>query len=226
MSVCRKLPDGTIQKIAGHTILLDANASEIRQGTVTTGSINPNNGVRTTVTFTDPMPDNDYVVILSTSNMYSHCLPMVIEESKTTTGFTFFTTNLYSSALSFTVTYAAFKLVKIEGYTELQNKVSNPDEVPTENSQNLVKSGGVWEAIKNASSVFVGTRAEWAAATQTDYDIAVITDEHIILSVDKTAGTTAEQANLNKIFRGTLAEWEALSQAEKDYYDQIGRAHV
>ena len=67
MSVCRKLPDGTIQKIAGHTILLDANASEVREGTwsLTGGP----GSISTNITFTDPMPDTDYVVVIEPNGL-------------------------------------------------------------------------------------------------------------------------------------------------------------
>ena len=114
-------------------------------------------------------------------------------------------------------------LVKIEGYTALQNKVNNPDEVPTENSENLVKSGGVYDFIKNASAVWKGTQAEWNALPVADkqtYDLAVLTDAGYILAVDRTDGSSVETANLNKIWRGTQAEWDALTPAEKDEWEE------
>ena len=225
MSVCRKLPDGTIQKIAGHTIILDANASEIRQGTWSINMPATPSLYQTTVTFTDPMPDTDYAVILEMSD-YTYGGTVNVQLmvfDKTVTGFKIKTHISPTSAGAISGVFTAFKPIKLDGYTELQNKVSNPDEMPTENSQNLVKSGGVWEAIKNASAVWKGTQADWNALPVADkqtYDLAVLTDAGYILAVDRTDGSSVETANLNKIWRGTQAEWEALSQAEKDYYDQ------
>ena len=216
MSLYIKRAGGQQQKIAGHTIILDANASEIRKGTF---SISGNGWHDTNIIFTDPMPDIDYIVI-----------PTVIQQggegdlatqwtitNKTTTGCTI----SYYSNLTGTkqCEYVAFKLIPLIGYTELQNKVSNPDNAPTEGSENLVKSGGVWEAIKNASSVFVGTEAGWEAADHTKWDIAVLTDKHMILSVNRTSGESTEQANLDKVFDGTQAEWDALTDEQRDYYD-------
>ena len=219
MSLYIKRAGGQMQKIAGHTILLDANASEIRKGTF---SISGNGWHDTNITFTDPMPDTDYIVIPTViqQGSESEVSTQWTVTNKTTTGCTI----SYFSSLSSTkqCEYVAFKLIPLEGYTELQNKVSNPDNVPTENSENLVKSGGVWEAIKNASAVWEGTQTAWNAlpvSEKQNYDLAVFTDKHMILSVDRTSGETAEQASLNKVFDGTQAEWDALTDEQRDYYD-------
>jgi len=227
MSVCRKLPDGTIQKIAGHTILLDANASEVRQGTVTATVSESTNSYSGTATFSDPMPDTDYTIILNVKSWNNdgsiYGTPYRIT-NKTTTGFTVTGFRAATSATTqINFDYYAFKPIKLDGYTALQNKVNNPDEVPTENSENLVKSGGVWEAIKNASAVWKGTQAEWNALPVADkqtYDLAVLTDAGYILAVDRTDGSSVETANLNKIWRGTQAEWDALTPAEKDEWEE------
>jgi len=225
MSVCRKLPDGTIQKIAGHTILLDANASEIREGTATF-TAGAANYYDSTVTFTDPMPDTDYIVLLETGVFpgKSEQMGQPSITDKTTTGFNVrYYCNGNPDSRGGSMHYVAWKPIKLDGYTALQNKVNNPDEVPTENSENLVKSGGVWEAIKNASAVWKGTQAEWNALPATDkvkYDLAVLTDAGYILAVDRTDGSSVETANLNKIWRGTQAEWDALTPAEKDEWEE------
>jgi hypothetical protein len=227
MSVCRKLPDGTIQKIAGHTILLDANASEVRTGTVT-ATVASDNAYTGVATFSDPMPDADYTVILNVrgwnndGNIFG--TPWRILD-KTATGFTVTGWRADdSSTTQITYEYTAFKPVKIEGYTALQNKVENPDDTPTIDSMNLVTSDGVARAIENASAVWKGTKAEWAALPAADklkYDLAVLTDTQLIKSVDRTDGSDSNVADLTgKIFRGTEAEWNALSAAEKDEYDQ------
>lgn len=212
------------QKIAGHTIILDANASEVREGTVSiTTQDNPPSDFQKSVLFAAPMPDKDFVVILSDDSGSWHCFYKVVESSKTVNGFTiqgvWESSNTSPGIKTFDLHYYAFKPIKLEGYNELQNKITNPDNVPTENSENLVKSGGVWEAIKNASSVFVGTEAGWEAADHTKWDIAVLTDKHMILSVNRTSGESAEQANLDKVFDGTQAEWDALTDEQRNYYD-------
>lgn len=224
MSVCRKLPDGTIQKIAGHTILLDANASEIREGTWSMPTSSSTSFLTCNVTFTDPMPDDDYVVVIEADDITSYQqLTQLMVRNKTTTGFEMRVVVADATFGIMTGRYTAFKPIKLDGYTELQNKVNNPDEEPTENSENLVKSGGVWEAIKNASAVWKGTQAEWNAlpvAEKQTYDLAVLTDAGYILAVDRTDGSSVETANLNKIWRGTQAEWDALTDAEKDEWEE------
>ena len=230
MSVCRKLPDGTVQKIAGHTILLDANASEVRQGTFTmsgTGSAVGNVPVTKDVTFSDPMPDNDYAVVLNVKGWngdgYIYGTPYHII-NKTTTGFTvtgFKSNDSQTTQIAFE--YFAWKPVKIEGYTALQNKINNPDETPTIDSMNLVTSDGVARAIENASAVWKGTKAEWnalPATTKIKYDLAVLIDTQLIKSVDRTDGTDSDVADLTNVWTGTQAEWDAMTQAQKDKWDK------
>lgn len=222
MSVCRKLPDGTIQKIAGHTILLDANASEVRQGTVTATVSESTNEYNGTATFSDPMPDNDYAVILNVkgwdSDGYIYGTPYHIG-SKTTTGFTvtgFKSSNSTTTQIRFD--YYAFKPIKLDGYTALQNKINNPDETPTIDSMNLVTSDGVARAIENASAVWKGTKSEWTALPVTDkksYDLAVLVDAKLIKAVDRTDGSDTDVADLGQIWKGTRTEWESLSLAER-----------
>ena len=227
MSVCRKLPDGTIQKIAGHTILLDANASEVRQGTFTMsgiGSAGGNVPVTKDVTFSDPMPDTDYVVIIETETASYEpgaYTPYLIS-GKTVTGFHVAMWFHEDAATEITQTcrYTAWKPVKIEGYTALQNKINNPDDTPTIDSMNLVTSDGVARAIENASAVFTGTSAEWALETQTDYDIAVLTDVGLVVAVDRMSGANTEAADLSKVWTGTQSEWDALSTVEKDKWEK------
>ena len=228
MSVCRKLPDGTVQKIAGHTILLDANAAEIRQGT---GHLTMRTGQQyldSTVTFSDPMPDTDYAVDISFVTGWGISALGRVQE-KTVTGFRLegYVANSSDAtaygADGWDFKYIAWKPVKIDGYTELQNKVNNPDETPTIDSMNLVTSDGVARAIKNASAVWKGTKAEWnalPAAEKQTYDLAVLLDKTLVKAVDREDGTETDVANLNKIWRGTKAEWEALSATEKAKYDQ------
>lgn len=230
MSVCRKLADGTVQKIAGHTILLDANAAEIRQGTFTMSGMSIAGGnipVTKDVTFSDPMPDTSYVVIIETESASYEpgaYTPYLIS-SKTVTGFhvAMWFHEDAATEIRQTCRYTAWKPVKLDGYTALQNKVNSPDAVPTEDSLNLVTSGGVYEAIKNASAVWKGTKAAWEALPAADkikYDLAVLIDETLVKAVDREDGTETDVANLNKIFRGTQTQWDALTPAQKDYYDQ------
>lgn len=223
MSVCRKLPDGTIQKIAGHTILLDANAAEIREGTFTVPAASAGDAAEVTVTFTDPMPDTDYAVVLSDVTNGTAAVTSEVF-NKQTTGFTVQVGRPYSgSSVGGTGHYIAWKPIKLEGYTALQNKVNSPDDTPTIDSMNLVTSDGVARAIENASAVWKGTKAEWNALPAADkkkYDLAVLLDKTLVKAVDRETGNENDVANLNKIFRGTEAEWQALSAAEKDKYDE------
>ena len=217
MSVYIKRANGQKQKIAGHTILLDANVSEMRSGEVSFPALAVDSYSVIDIVFEDPMPDADYQVFLGDfTNMREYS---IVERA--TTGCRAYLTRptAYGAGIAGTVKYLVFKPIKLEGYTELQNRIMNPDNKPTEGSENLVKSGGVWEAIKNASSVFVGTEAGWEAADHTKWDIAVLTDKHMILSVNRVSGESAEQANLDKVFDGTQAEWDALTDEQRDYYD-------
>lgn len=220
MSVCRKLPDGTIQKIAGHTILLDANAAEIRSGTYKCEATAAPQGVSQHITFTDPMPDTDYVVIIE-PEAHSGWGTLEAEVlNKTTTGFAIRCWFSESDGATWGK-WTAFKPVKIEGYTELQNKVNNPDETPTIDSMNLVTSDGVARAIENASAVWKGTRAEWNALPATDkkkYDLAVLLDKTLVKAVDRETGNENDVADLTKVFTGTDEEWKALSTTDKTTY--------
>ena len=121
------------------------------------------------------------------------------------------------------IKYTAFKLVKLDGYTELQNKVNNPDSTPTEDSLNFVTSGGVYDAILSASKIFINSESAWNeldAETKATYQVAILTDKPTVNAVDSTDGSTTVVANKNLVFKGTLDEWEALTTAEKKTYDQ------
>lgn len=224
MSVCRKLPDGTIQKIAGHTILLDANASEVRQGSFTLRGA-ADTSVSKVITFTDPMPDTDYVVIYEYQSWGAYPAntePSVVTcTGKTTTGFTAAMWCYAAMTGDMNIKYTAFKPIKLEGYTALQNKVNSPDDIPTIDSMNLVTSDGVARAIENASAVWKGTKAEWNALPAADkkkYDLAVLLDKTLVKAVDRETGDENDVADLTKVFTGTDEEWEALPATDKTTY--------
>ena len=168
---------GTLQKVAGNTVILDATTSEKRDWTVTI-SCTANTYCTGAVTFDVPMPDTDYCVLIETCNHQEAFEKGWTITNKTVNGFTL---QIYSSnTLNATFTGYAFKLITMDGYTELQNKVENPDNVPTQNSDNLVKSGGVWEALKDAGTVFTGTKSEWENLNPTEqerYEVVCITDD-------------------------------------------------
>jgi len=223
MSVNIKQLDGTLKKIAGNTVILDATASEIREGVITANQIGTveGEGYKTLeIQLSPAMPDTKYFVVFngSTNSNFS-----VVAQRPETGKFycTFRNTISTSVTADMDCHWYAVRLVELEGYTELQNKVSNPDSTPTENSTNLVTSGGVYDAIKNASSVFIGTSSEWESETsKTDYQVAILTDQPTVNAVDGTDGSTTVVANKNLVFKGTLDEWEALTTAEKKAYDE------
>lgn len=220
MSVNIKQLDGTLQKIAGNTIIFNASCAEVRSGSFSTGEISENGYADVSVVFSTPMPDANYVVILN-PHAGSWIKANYMASDKTTTGFKALCSNTYGAGMpSQTVDYYAFQLIELTGYTALQNKVNNPDSTPTNNSTNLVTSGGVYDAIKNASSVFIGTSSEWESETsKTDYQVAILTDQPTVNAVDSTDGSTTVVANKNLVFKGTSDEWEALTTAEKKTYD-------
>ena len=220
MSVNIKQLDGTLKKVAGNTILLDGTCSEIQNGTITIPA-NTTGDWSTTVTMPTAMTDTDYIVIFN-------ILPVdgVLYNSnanyraKTTTSFIVHC-EVENIPVAQTLEWYAFRLVELEGYNTIYNKMTNIDAAPTESSTNLVTSGGVYDAIKNASSVFVGTAAEWAAETdKTDFNVALITDAGTVNAVDDTTGDTEVVANKNVVFKGTMAEWNSLTTAEKKTYDE------
>ena len=223
MSVNIKQLDGSLQKIAGNTILLDATCAEVRSGSFSTELISADGYATVNVVFSTPMPDANYVAILNPrTGAWIKANYMVSD--KTTTGFTALCSNTYAAGgmPTQTVDYYAFRLVELTGYTALQNKVSNPDSAPTENSTNLVTSGGVYDAIKNASSVFIGTSSEWESETsKTDYQVAILTDKPNVNAVDSTDGTTTIVGEPNKRWVGTQAEWGNLTTAEKAKYEIV-----
>ena len=221
MSVNIKQLDGTLKKVAGNTILLDGTCSEIQSGTITVPANTTDSNWLTTVTMPTAMTDTDYIVIFNilpiNGVLYSS---NVNYGAKTTTSFIVHcvTGNI---PVAQTIEWYAFRLVELEGYNTIYNKMTNIDSAPTDNSTNLVTSGGVYDAIKNASSVFIGTSSEWESETsKTDYQVAILTDQPTVNAVDSTTGDIEIVANKNLVFKGTLDEWEALTTAEKKTYDE------
>jgi len=217
VSVNIKQLDGTLKKVAGNTILLDGTCSEIQSGTITIPANTTEGKWTTTVTMPTTMTDTDYIVIfnilpvdgtLYTSNAnYRY---------KTTTSFIVHcvTENV---PLAQTIEWYAFRLVELEGYNTIYNKMTNIDSTPTDNSINLVTSGGVYDAIKNASSVFIGTSSEWESETsKTDYQVAILTDKPNVNAVDSTDGSTTVVGEPNKRWVGSQAEWEQLKNSDPD----------
>jgi hypothetical protein len=97
--------------------------------------------------------------------------------------------------------------VKIEGYTELQNKVNNPDSTPTEDSLNLVTSGGVYDAIKDSGKIWRGTQEEWDALPSADKDfydqaeISGVNNDGMVYVADKI-----ESGNMNAVTSNAVAQ--------------------
>lgn len=221
MSVNIKQSNGSLKKIAGNTILLDATCSEIRSGTFSIQCVG-NSGANTSITFETPMSDTDYVVIFESN---SPAAGEVGFRNKTTTGFGLYVlggrgdTEVYT----FTGKYYAFRLVELEGYNAIYNKMTNIDTSPTENSTNLVTSGGVYDAISSASKIFINSESAWNeldAETKATYQVAIFTDKPTVNAVDNTDGSTTVVANKHLVFTGTLSEWEALSVTEKKAFDE------
>jgi len=156
MSLNIKTPTG-LQKIAGSTIILDATASEIREGTF---SLSGTSWTTQDITFTTPMPDTNYIVSIEFAEISGGVVTPFRITNKTVNGFTLAIYATASNTITYAGTYYAIRLIKLEGYTALQNKVNNPDSTPTKNSTNLVTSGGVYDAIKNSGisqHYFLGT---------------------------------------------------------------------
>lgn len=213
--------NGTLQKIADQTLIFDANVSEVRTGTLstTTTTIPSQDYITLNITFSTPMPDNNYCVVFQDNEIAFETYTVT---GKTKNGFNVIVGNTRNIEQRYNFTYYAFKLIELEGYTALYNKVNNAvDSSPTQNSTNFVTSGGVYEAIKNASSVFIGTSSEWESeSAKTDYQVAILTDKLNVNAVDSTDGSTTVVANKHLVFKGTLEEWEALTTAEKKTYDE------
>ena len=206
LNVFHKTGDGTgvLQKIAGHTILLDATASEVRKGRWNLVSDGVG-WVEQNIIFTDSMPDNDYIVIIESDAQTWATQPGPYRiTNKTTTGFTlasFNDTNATGQVnMNIAGTYTAFKLIELDGYTELQNKVNNPDSTPTEDSLNLVTSGGVYNAIKDSGKIWRGTQEEWDALPSADKDfydqaeISGVNNDGMVYVADKI-----ENGNMNAV---------------------------
>ena len=188
---------GTLQKVAGNTVILDATTSEKRDWTVLI-SCTANTYCTGAVTFDVPMPDTDYCVLIETCNHQEAFEKGWTITNKSVNGFTL---QIYASAaVNATFTGYAFKLITMDGYTELQNKVENPDNMPTKDSNNLVKSGGVWEALKDAGTVFTGTKSEWENLDLTEqerYEVVCITDDEESGIVDEYSTT---ETKTNKVW--------------------------
>lgn len=184
MSVNIKQPNGSLKKIAGNTILLDATASEIREGVITANQIGTveGEGYKTLeIPLSPAMPDTKYFVVFngSTNSNFS-----VVAQRPETGKFYCTFRNTISTAVTADMDchWYAVRLVELEGYTALQNKVNNPDSTPVENSTNLVTSGGVYdfveEQIANNASTFIGDSSSWdSEQDKTSYKLCVLTDD-------------------------------------------------
>jgi len=224
VSVNIKQLDGSLKKVAGNTILLDGTCSEIQNGIITASDIGTVNvGAAKVVTITLPVafPDANYAIIFPDS---TNSALKVTSQNVTATGFEVIFRNILETDFTANMdcTWYAFRLVELEGYNTIYNKMTNIDSAPTENSTNLVTSGGVYDAIKNASSVFIGTSSEWESETsKTDYQVAILTDQPNINAVNSTDGTTTVVGEPNKRWVGTQAEWGNLTTAEKAKYEIV-----
>ena len=211
--------NGQLVKVAGSTVILDATASEIRSGTF---SLSGTNWLTQNIIFDVPMPDTDYIVNVELASASGNVMTPWRITDKTVNGFTL---AIYSnSSITYTGKYYAIRLVKLEGYTELQNKVSNPDSTPTENSTNLVTSGGVYDAILSASKIFINSESAWNeldAETKATYQVAILTDKPNVNAVDSTDGSTTVVGEPNKRWIGTQAEWNNLTAAEKAEFEIV-----
>ena len=195
---------GTLQKVAGNTVILDANVSEIRNGTFSISATSTEGYFRNSVTFSTPMPDTDYIVNLETNvaeYLVSNITPLIIDQ-KTVNGFRISWYGKAGTGVTGEISgkYYAFKPIPMDGYTELQNKVNNPDNMPIENSNNLVKSGGVYEALKDAGTVFSGTKAEWEALSSSEqdrYEVVCLTDDEESGLVDEYS---TSETKTNKVW--------------------------
>jgi hypothetical protein len=214
LNVFHKTGDGTgvLQKIAGHTILLDATASEVREGTAS--FTDPTWGSFVDVTFSDPMPDTDYKVILEYpwdgQSWGGESTPAdVAVHNKTTTGFRL-TMWPVGTVNKVYINWTAFKLIKLDGYTELQNKVNNPDSTPTEDSLNLVTSGGVYDAIKDSGKIWRGTQEEWDALPAADRDfydqaeISGVNNDGMVYVADKIENGNMNAVTSNAVYNALM----------------------
>ena len=175
--------NGVLKRIAGSTVILDATAAEIRTGTFTAPATAGNTlSGDCTITFSIPMPDDQFSVLFESADATGGYVSSNIW-GKTVNGFKVSVKNNNAADMpSTSIKYTAFKLVELENYTALQNKVNNLDSAPTENSTNLVTSGGVYdfveEQIANNASTFIGDSSSWdSEQDKTSYKLCVLTDD-------------------------------------------------
>lgn len=170
------------------------------------------------------MPDTDYKVILeypySGQSWAGNSTPAdVAVHSKTTTGFTL-TMWPVGTVNQVYINWTAFKLIKLDGYTELQNKVNNPDSTPTEDSLNLVTSGGVYDAIKDSGKIWRGTQEEWDALPSADKDfydqaeISGVNNDGMVYVADKIENGNMNAVTSNAVYNaiGTVSPMTVTKQ--------------
>lgn len=182
MSVNIKQLDGTLKKIAGNTIILDATASEIREGIITASQIGTveGEGYKTLeIQLSPAMPDTKYFVVFngSTNSNFS-----VVAQRPETEKFycTFRNTISTSVTADMDCHWYAVRLVELEGYTALQNRVNNAMETVIEDSTNLVTSGAVYDFVteKTSGKMWKGTVSEWESEVdKTNFEYCAIVDD-------------------------------------------------
>ena len=127
------------------------------------------------------MSDTDYVVIFESN---SPAAGEIGFRNKTTTGFDLYVLGGRGDTTTYTFTgkYYAFRLIALEGYNAIYNKMNNTMETVIEDSTNLVTSGAVYdfvqEQIANSASTFIGESSDWEnEGNKTDYKLCVLTDD-------------------------------------------------
>lgn len=101
---------------------LEYGAVAVRDGSFTI-TIPSNAYERATITFSEPMPDDDYVIAFDSDTSMQYCFCEAY--GKTANGFGVTVNNTYTSALTRTISYKAFKLYEVADAEQLMSDVTD-----------------------------------------------------------------------------------------------------
>ena len=235
MSIYYRDKNGSRRVVAGMTPGGDLamGASTTRSGTISCEASSTQSYCQKTVTFTDPMPDGNYIIeIQPSSGAWEEEQWTCV--NKSANGFTFVVHNINHTApfVATTFYYNAFKLYEvseaeqnasdittIKSYipasTTDSNKLVNASELADVDLEDL-SDVDVTSIVDGQTLIWDDTNSKWVNGQG-----GKVYTEGLGIDIDANDKISVDQTYVPTTFTGTTAEWNALSSAEKAKYTLV-----
>lgn len=171
---------GLYQNNAGNLSLISGRgkaeygASTMRTGTVNmTGNAGTGVWFSATVTFSEPMPDTNYLINLEVTNNAAYCLENIQFSNKTVNGFTMAAYHPTSTtATSISVKYTAYKLYSDIEYKNLIKRTVGTGTATSQTNYTFNGSTGIqYTRVGNVCTLYI----QLNCTTGASYEVAVMT---------------------------------------------------